>query len=358
MKIKTSIKYIIILNLWLPWVYSQAISPLPEPVTNNAVTLMEWEGNIWIGSFNGLKKGKQQQDISSSSFIWSSKNKQWMTIAPVPGKNGKLASQALSFNHAMWVIGGYEVAKDGSEVSTPEIYRIAPPWDRYQLETKMPTPVDDVVALGFQQKMLILVSGWSNHNNVDKVQIYDTENKQWQSPLTFPGTPVFGHSGVIIGNKILIVDGVRVIGEKNGHRQFATIRQAWLGEISNNTPITINWMKVNNHPGLARYRMAAIAIPEKQLMVFLGGSETPYNYNGIGYNGTPAEPEDLVLLFDLKNNCWLSKHSKSVSVMDLRGLVKIGNKIYTVGGMGKHQKVLDRVRAFDSDGLQSLKCLL
>ena len=46
---------------------------------------------------------------------------------------------------AIFLIGGYTVSPKGEEVSTPEIWRFSPGTGRFQIETSMPTPVDDTV---------------------------------------------------------------------------------------------------------------------------------------------------------------------------------------------------------------------
>ncbi len=50
----------------------------------------------------------------------------------------------------------------------------------------------------------------------------------------------------------------------------------------------IQWTKLPNHPGNARYRIAAGGSEKDQKIYFSGGTDNPYNYNGIGYDGKPA----------------------------------------------------------------------
>lgn len=42
------------------------------------------------------------------------------------------------------------------------------------------------------------------------------------------------------------------------------------------------------HPGAPLYRAAGGA--SAGLALFVGGSDNPYNYTGVGYDGVPAEP--------------------------------------------------------------------
>ncbi len=333
------------------------VSNLPLPVSNNAVASLEIKDEQWIASFNGLGSAKDWKSVTNSAFLWHSKTNQWLQLPDVPGKKGRLASTAVTMKQTMWIIGGYTVAEDGEEVSTPDIYSIAPPWKSFQHEAKMPTPVDDTVALVSQQQFLILVSGWFDKGNVDKIQIYDNHKKLWKSELTFPGVPVFGHTGALIDNKILIVDGVGVVGEKAGKRQFAAINQTWLGEFKDKKLSNITWKKLPPHPGKARYRMGSLVDKKRGLIIFVGGSDNPYNYNGIGYNDEPSKPVAELLIFDVKQSCWLNTSSKGVNVMDLRGVIAVGNRILAIGGMNAQQKVLKQVSEFDLDSVEVGECI-
>jgi N-acetylneuraminic acid mutarotase len=66
--------------------------------------------------------------------------------------------------------------------------------------------------------------------------------------------------------------------------------------------------------------------------VLFRSSETAYNYNGIGYNGTPAQPSAEVWVYSLTDKSWL-KAENTRAVMDLRTLVSMNNELYSLGGM-------------------------
>ncbi|PIP80743.1 MAG: galactose oxidase [Gammaproteobacteria bacterium CG22_combo_CG10-13_8_21_14_all_40_8] len=330
---------------------------LPQAVSNNAAAQVSIAGKTYIASFNGLGKEKDLASLTSSAYLFESDQKQWKALPNVPGNQGVLASSAVGLNGALWVIGGYTVAKDHSEFSTPHIYRITPPWDHYQLETQMPTPVDDTVALTWKQRFLVLVSGWSNDGNVDLIQLYDAKQKVWQPSIKFPGQTVFGHSGAILNDKILILDGVGVVGRINGKRQFAAISQAWLGTIQSSPTIHIDWKRISDHPGKPRYRMGAISLAQNGWMIFLGGSENPYNYNGIGYDSVPSEPASSLLIFDVNQQCWLKNKIQGPEVMDLRGLILWKQQISALGGMGKNQQVLDKISEIKLQDMQVEGCI-
>ena len=92
--------------------------------------------------------------------------------------------------------------------------------------------------------------------------------------------------------------------------------------------------------------MAAAGSTSEQRAVFAGGSTTAYNYNGEGYDGTPAEPSAATFAFDFGRNRWLDLGPKPHPTMDHRGLVEAGGTFYTLGGMGKGQQVIGNMNSF------------
>ena len=118
---------------------------LPQPVSNNAVTLISTGDGDYLYSFLGLGSGKTWQDISSAAAVLNPTAKSWTELEPVPGPAGRLAASAVSAGGAAWLFGGYTVTADGSEESIAGVYRIRPGESRLQWLTDMPVPVEDSV---------------------------------------------------------------------------------------------------------------------------------------------------------------------------------------------------------------------
>jgi hypothetical protein len=88
--------------------------------------------------------------------------------------------------------------------------------------------------------------------------------------------------------------------------------------------------------------MAAVGIDSYQKIVFIGGSDNPYNFNGIGYNGQASSPDNGVWIYDIKTHGWQVK-TMSNATMDHRGLLLVDDQLLTIGGMGKNQQVLQTI---------------
>ena len=85
--------------------------------------------------------------------------------------------------------------------------------------------------------------------------------------------------------------------------------------------------------------MAATSVNGKA--VFVGGSDNPYNYTGIGYNSIPSTASNQIWIFDFKNRTWQLGGS-SEATMDHRGLINIDGQLITLGGMNSQRQVLNK----------------
>ena len=331
------------------------LSELPHAVSNNAVAHVMIKNQNYLISFSGLASGKGYQDVHNRTYVYNVAENKWSEKTAVPiekpinGLAGRLASVATAINDIAYVFGGYTVAKNHSEVSVPDVYAYDVLQDKFQALTPMPVPVDDSIALAYKSRYIYLISGWHNDGNVNLVQLYDTHTDQWQQASPFPGKAVFGHAGGIVDNKMLICDGVRVDVHLNQRRSYAAEAACYRGVINPTMPSKISWFKVKHPTGESRYRMAAKGLKNTTLntneIVFIGGSNNPYNYNGIGYNGEPSLPSNEIWRYNIDTNIWKITQSKTAT-MDHRGLLELDGDLITLGGMGENQQVLKRINHY------------
>lgn len=318
---------------------------LPEPISNNAVAVAVGPEGPTVYSFNGLKAGKTWKDTSNAAFACVIATKSCKTIASVPVPEGRLASAAVTVAGKIYIFGGYTVAPNGDEFSTPEVYAFDPATGRYEQKSDMPTPVDDALAVPYQNRFIYVISGWHDEGNVSTVQMFDTMTGAWTEATPFPGTPVFGHAGGIAGDSIIVSDGVASVFA-DGKRKFVPAKLSWRGDIDPKNPTQIAWRAVDAHAGPAQYRMAAIGDAAGQRIIFAGGGDNPYNYDGIGYDGVLAKPSGGFFAYDLKTDKWIELGRLAEPSMDHRGLAKVGQDYYIMGGMDAGQNVTDRIVKF------------
>lgn len=340
------------------------LSALPAPVSNNAVAISHDQGGPRIFSFMGIGPKKTWDAVTTSAYEMDPSTGKWTEKRPVPGLAGRLAASAVALHDQVFIFGGYVVDSQGGETTMSDLNVFVPVENRYYRGKDIPVPVDDAVVGVFRDRYIYVIGGWSTAKNdaVRDVQIYDTDNDTWMQATPIPGTPVFGHAGAIIGNTIVYVDGAYKNRSGIGPKYLAS-SECWMGEIPNSKKgdITrIEWTKLQPHPGNARYRIAAGAGPAEKKggrIYFSGGSDTPYNYDGIGYNGKPAEPSPATFAFNDYTGYWetISDDNPEPTfptppTMDHRGLLVTRRGLVIVGGMEKGQQVTAKVTVVKPDG--------
>ncbi|WP_103666155.1 Kelch repeat-containing protein [Gracilimonas amylolytica] len=321
-------------------------APLPIEISNNAIASATVDGVPYIYSFSGLEKGKTYSDVSDFAARYNANENIWEEIPGVPDKIGRLGSTAETVNGNIYIFGGYTVDEDSAEASTSEVFKYNPVANSYERVADMLLPVEDAVSLVYQDRYIYLVSGWNYTNNVSNVQVYDTETNSWEHATPYPGPPVFGHAGGMVGNTMVLSDGVQAIVD-DGERLFKMSPGSIKGEIDAEDHTTINWSRIPTHPGEARYRMAAMGVSSPvEMIVFVGGTSNPYNYNGIGYNLRPANPQTEVFGYRLDTQEWVILGAQPTPTMDHRGMGKANGEYYIIGGMTEGQSVTDKVQKF------------
>lgn len=323
----------------------ETLPPAPVTRSNWAVTRAGDE----VFAFYGIGANKSSNDIARDIYVLNLRSRTWRRVGDIPVAQGRLGSVAVTIAGKVYVIGGYSVSSKGEEVSTPEVFRFDPSTGRMSIETTMPTPVDDSVALPWRDRWILLVSGWHDTGNVSDVQIYDTKEKRWAKGTPWPGEPVFGHSGGLVDDVMVVCDGVTAGKDAGGKNHYAITNACWQGRLDLQMPGNIRWQEIPSHPGQALYRAGATGVTDRDgnaRIVFAGGTHRPYNYNGIGYDHVPAEPSAAVFTYEPKRGTWTNYQPAPKAGMDFRGLVALDGAFALFGGMDANQNVRNQVIRF------------
>jgi N-acetylneuraminic acid mutarotase len=327
------------------------VPDLPKPVSNNAVAGMGDENHFRLFSFMGIGPAKTFDAITRDAWMFDSRAGSWAALPPVPGSSGRIAASAIALGGRVYVLGGYHVAADGKETSSNDVDIFTPPQrpdekGYWMKGAPIPVFIDDAVIGTYEGVYVVVVSGWSNDDAVADVEVYNTMRNHWRKSTKIPGTPVFGHSGGIAGKQIIYCGGAfRNGGWVSGNAdapKYVESNNCWRGDISSWNGATIKWKKIPTLPGKARYRQAAGAAKDR--VIFVGGTDNPYNYNGVGYDGRPSAPVSDVVYWDTHKNAWAQGTPDTHPTMDHRGLVIIGKKMFVIGGMEEGQKVTAKVK--------------
>lgn len=307
-----------------------AAPALPEPVANNALAALDDGDGCVLLSALGIDETRTVGGITARARTWRVGEDAWTALPDVPVASPLIAASAVAVDGAFYVLGGYSVSGGGAEASSSAVFVWRPGGDQWEETAPLPTPIDDAVAVAWRDRWIVVVSGWSDTAPVADVQIYDTGADEWIAATQFPGTPVFGHAGAIVGDDLVVVDGA---GE-GGAGGFTLVSQVWGAALDADDPATIVWTELAAHPGPARYRAAAGELGGR--LHVHGGTDDPYNFDGLSYDaGQPAPPLAGSISFDPASGAWSTTElpDKTPATMDHRALASCGGALYTAGGM-------------------------
>jgi N-acetylneuraminic acid mutarotase len=320
----------------------QQYQPLPAPVTGNAVAAVRIDGQLLVYSLMGLGPQKTWKAVTNAAYALNVKYDKWTAIRPAPG-SGRLGTVAAGAADQVFLFGGYVLDPSGLEQIIPDVSIYDPTGLRWHSGPDMPVAVRDAVAGAYRDRYIYVIGGLASSGPTNQVQIYDAEEKKWLRGTPSPGAPVFGHAGTVSGDTILYVDG----GQKNptaGGLKYVASDQCWMGKINHHDPRKIEWKKLPAHPGMARYRIAAGASEKESRIYFAGGSDTVYDFDGVGLDGKLAEPSPVIFALNLKNEAWETiKENNPKPTMDHHGLIVTVDGLVVIGGMAGGQKVVGTV---------------
>jgi len=310
------------------------VENLPIKTTNQAVSEGYINNKTYLFSFGGLDSTKLFSGIHQRSFCFDIEKKFWKEIAPLPDTLGKIANAASRINDTIYIIGGYHVFANGSEKSSNKVHRFDIINNVFLEDgASIPIPIDDHVQVVWKNKLIFIITGWSDKENVPNVQIYNPLKNSWSEGTPVPNNPIyksFGASGTIIGDTIYYFGGAAM------GKNFPIQNYMRKGVINPNNPTEIEWSYQVMDSLTTGYRMAATKF--NNTPYWFGGSSNTYNYNGIAYDKSGGvNPNQRIL--SVNNDNFNILFNKNIP-MDLRGIADINDSIkYIIGGMEKNQKV-------------------
>lgn len=324
------------------------LDTMPFRTANNAVCEANVNGEEYVYSFGGIDTSKIYSGIHKRCFRYHVSTGQWIEIDTLPDPEAKIASAASYVKGKIYIIGGYHVYPNHSEVSSDRVHIYNPATNLFEPDgAPIPRAIDDQVQCVYRDSLIYVITGWSNTTNYPNVQIYDPTLNQWEDGTYVPNFSMytaFGASGYIVGDTIYYYGGAS--GGSFGARKY--MRR---GIINPNDPTDITWELMGDAPGDAGYRSACSGTDD--LVFWVGGSPTSYNYDGIAYNGTGGvDPSARILHFNPSDSMYVDEVNQPYGVMDLRGIAKLSNNRWIIcGGMDTNQVVSNRTFLLESSSL-------
>lgn len=313
---------------------------LPEAVSNQLVLQSTVRGKWVLASF----AGQSAQTGVGHNKVWqlTEGSPMWQAVPALPNQarqSGRLAASGVAMSNHLFIFAGADIAAAGSDKILTDSYRFSPLTQTYTKLPDMPVAVADSLALAYQERYIYLVSGRQQYGPVNLVQLFDNFSQKWLQATPYPGAAVAGHAGAIVGNQLLVCDGISMDYQQQTTGQTQAMAACYLGDIDSKQASLIRWKKIPHHGGAARYRQAAITLTHngEAMIAFVGGTE-PTATSSLTTAQVDAKASDKLYLYALQQQRWLTA-SSTVAVADLRSLVSINGEIYSVGGIDNTNNV-------------------
>lgn len=311
------------------------LAPIPERVANNAVCGAVINSQEYVYTFGGIDSSKTHSGIHNRCYKYDVGAANWLALPDLPSSPTRIAAGATVIDSIAYIIGGYHVFANGSEQSSNLVHRLDLNADTFLVNgANLPKATDDHIQCAYKDSLIFIVTGWSQTANIPDVQIYNPALDTWLIGTSVPNTHYyksFGASGTILGDTLYYFGGARM------GNNFPITNLIRKGYINPDSITDIEWTIDTISTSLVGYRMASTKVDDK--LLWIGGSDQTYNYNGIAYQGNvPVEPNNRVLEYWPKNNSWDTSFHSMIN-MDLRGIASFNCNLYLVGGMASNQKV-------------------
>jgi hypothetical protein len=316
------------------------VPSMPAAVSGNAVASLK--DGLEIFSMMGVGPRKTWDDVTNQVYVLDLAHPKWREGRTVPGVAGRLGASGAGAKGVVILMGGYVVDAQGNELTVPDVNVYEPGARRWSRGKDIPVPVDGAVSGVTHDHFIYLIGGRSPSGPVNIVQIYDIDKDSWTEATPFPGTPVFGLSGGVADEEIVVVDGAKT-GPAGGPRYVAS-DECWLGKIDHKDFSKIAWSKLPAHPGAARFAIAGGGANRDHRIYFSGGTPTPHDFKGVAYDGKPAEASPISFAYDLHHHQWDTSSDDTFDPRaDSRGILITPIGPVVLGGMAKNLAVTARV---------------
>lgn len=324
-----------------------ALSPIPEPVSNNAVTSAYSGDTLCIYSFAGIDVSKSPNGIHNKSFKYNTITQQWSQLPDLPQGLTRIAAGASTVNNKIYIIGGYHVFENLNEESLNYVHVFDPETNTFLPDAApLPTRIDDHVQAVWRDSLIFVITGWSQSTNVANVQIFDPALNEWTAGTSVPNNnfyKAFGASGDFVGDTIYYNGGAVIGGSFPGTAQLRK------GVVNPDNPNEIEWSVEEENPGSKGYRMGSISLGDK--VFWIGGGGQTYNFDGVAYNGSGiVEPLERIMHYDPVAFSWTGSPNTPFKVMDMRGVAKVSDSSFIIcGGMTSGAEVSNAVYLIEID---------
>lgn len=315
------------------------IGKLPVRVTNNAVCEGFIDGTPYLFSFGGCDSTRTYKGVHKKCYRVNLETKEVLRLPNLPDADGKMAAAATRIGNIIYIGGGYYEYENEAEFSSSKMHRYDIKANKFLEDAPdMPFAVADHVQVVWKDKLIYVVSGWKDVENIKEVQIYDPEKNTWSAGSSTWDTnsfKAFGAAGVVVADTIFYFGGAA------STIQYPVRYQVRRGHIDPANPTSIKWSRTTPDIKQMGYRTVGAYVNEQ--LHWVGGSEDTYGLSGESYNSlSMGQPSNRMLTVQPDTSLTIQKLNEIP--MDLRGLANISEHTkYIAGGMLADAEVTNKI---------------
>lgn len=351
----------IIFLLWLIAFYGNTqnnwkwkkLAPLPLASANNAVCEATINENKYVYSFGGIGDSLSLNSFHQKIFKYNVIEDTWLETTDVPGTHPKIGNAASFVKNKIYLIGGKYIKADSTEVTSNKIQVYNPFIDTFEVDpTPLPTPVYGHVQGVWKDSLIYVVAGSNNTGNIPDVQIYNPYFDSWESGTPIPYNSNFrcvGASGYILDNTIYYFGGAIQSLDTTTTNFFRK------GVINPDDPTQITWSTISFNSGDPIYRGACSG--HNNTVFWIGGSKEAYNFDAIDYQtSNSVTPNQRIMEYNVKEKKTTNIYNTPYSVMDLKGIAKIGGGNWIItGGIDSLQQASNQTFLLHNPSLSNIE---
>lgn len=317
----------------------QEFGKLPVRVTNNAVCEGFIDGVPYLFSFGGCDSTKTYKGVHKKCYRVNLETGEVLKLPNLPSGDGRMGAAATRIGDIIYVSGGYHLYANEEEFSSAKMHRYDIKANQFLSDAPdLPLPVADHVQVAWKDKLIYIVSGWRDVENIVDVQVYDVEKNTWAkgSPIWNTSSfKAFGAAGVLVEDTIFYFGGAA------STTQFPARYQVRRGVINPNDPLDVKWSRTSPNNKITGFRTVGAYVNDQ--LHWVGGSEVSYTLTGETYTSSAkAVPTNRMLTLG-PDSMWEEQKLTEIP-MDLRGMAHVSARIkYIAGGMLADAEVTNKI---------------
>jgi hypothetical protein len=313
-----------------------SLSPLPDPTAFNVLTSASVGQDKFVYSFGGVTTNLTYENVHQKIYKYHISLDKWELINAELDTVAKFGYVASFVNNRVYLIGGSYI-DETSIVDLASVNVYNPFSDTLEPNANpLPVPVSEHQQFIWRDSLIYVVSGWSNGNLTNDVQVFNPFFNVWELGTPLPESQIYvaaGGSGYVIKDTIYYWAGANSAdGELTNY-----LRK---GVINPDNPLEIEWSFESSSIDVNTFR--PLASGHSETVFWFGGTRTFYELGTASWN-EEINPKARILMYGTRTKSYELVENTPFAQFGVTGLAKLGGGNWVVaGGIDSLQNITNR----------------